>query len=255
MHPDKVNHMRLNLTEQMFKFKIFYLSVKILLTLHLFCKNIRRLFMNESYLLFTGSVTMESAQNLLKVFNDSVRKNISKIHLLISSPGGDVNFGITLYNYIKSLPIEIYTYNIGIVDSIAVVLYCIGSKRFCSKHARFLLHNEKITIQTSQGFNLDESQLKEIEKILNSGKVMYSDILSKYISATSDDICKMMSEITIFDKQKAKEAGLVTELDDLKFQSGINVESINTAKQMQPAVIPLPMPGILPPTFARNINK
>lgn len=41
MHPDKVNHMRLNLTEQMFKFEIFYLSVKILLTLHLFCKNIR----------------------------------------------------------------------------------------------------------------------------------------------------------------------------------------------------------------------
>lgn len=239
----------------MFKFEIFYLSVKTLSTLHLFQKNIRRPSMNERYLLFTGPVTMESAQNLLKVLNDSVKKNIARIHLLISSPGGDVNFGITLYNYIKSLPVEIYTYNIGIVDSIAIILYCSGSKRFCDKNARFLLHNEKLTIQTSQVFNLDESQLNEIHNILQSGKTLYSNILSKYISATPDEICKMMSKVTIFDKQAAENVGLVTNLDDLKLQAGINIENINTSKQIQPAVIPLPVPGLFPPTLVRNANK
>lgn len=92
--------------------------------------------MKECYIRFLAGVNHVSAEALLRVV-DSKLSDYSRIHLLLSSPGGSVAHGITLYNYLKSIPIEVFTYNIGSVDSIGVVVYCSGDRRLAVNHSRF----------------------------------------------------------------------------------------------------------------------
>jgi ATP-dependent Clp protease protease subunit len=79
--------------------------------------------------------------------------------ILVSSPGGSVFHGLSAYNYLKGLPADISTHNFGSVDSIGVILYSAGRRRFCVPQARFLLHG--VSAGFPQGANLEEKQLEE----------------------------------------------------------------------------------------------
>ena len=56
----------------------------------------------------------------------------------MSSAGGMVEEGISLYGFIRSLPVEITIHNIGNIDSIALAVYLAASKRLVNPDATFL---------------------------------------------------------------------------------------------------------------------
>ena len=120
--------------------------------------------MKESYIRFMAPVIPETTDRLFKIIDNKIKEKYRKIHLLISSPGGSVFHGLSLYNFIKGSPIEIDTYNFGSVDSIGVVIFCAGKKRLCVPHARFLLHG--VNMNFCGNVSLDEKGLDEKLKSL-----------------------------------------------------------------------------------------
>lgn len=120
--------------------------------------------MKEVWIRFMAQVAPQSADALFAVLDKKIKEQYTKIHLMISSPGGSVFHGLSLYNYIKGAPIEVDTYNFGSVDSIGVVIFCAGKKRFSVPHARFLMHGVKFNFNGS--FAFDEKQLEEHLKSL-----------------------------------------------------------------------------------------
>ncbi len=149
---------------------------------------------------------------------------VEKIHLLISSPGGDVSQGIAVHNYLKHLPIELFTYNIGIVDSIGVIIYCAGKMRFCDDRARFLIHNPKLNLQGA--FQLDERQLSEFQKSLQSDKENIAGIISDTTGHNIDEIMGLMGQPTTFTEKEANEFGLVNADSELRIPLGTNITTI-----------------------------
>jgi len=115
--------------------------------------------MVEFYLRFLAPVNPQSTDALFKAIDSFYSKNCERLHLLISSPGGSVFHGLSVYNFIKGAPYEVCTYNFGSVDSIGVVIFCAGSKRYCVPHARFLIHGVRLNINGNSSF--DEKQLEE----------------------------------------------------------------------------------------------
>ena len=59
---------------------------------------------NEIYISFTSLVNPHTTQILMGALTNAVNNGHTKIHLMLSSPGGQVAEGITLYNLIRSLP-------------------------------------------------------------------------------------------------------------------------------------------------------
>jgi len=92
------------------------------------------------YVKFFAPVMQDSINALMQIVDQKIRQGAQKMGLLISTPGGDVFHGISAYNYLKGVPLEIITHNFGSADSIGVVLFCAGAKRLSVPHARFLLH-------------------------------------------------------------------------------------------------------------------
>lgn len=181
----------------------------------------------EIYIKFFAPVSGQSTNTLLRVVDQKYLEGYKRIHLLISSPGGSVHHGLSVYNNLKGLPMEIYTYNFGSVDSIGVVMYCAGTRRFSVPHSRFLIHNVSITMSGIN--NLDE---KQIEQHLKSLKIDHSNI-AKVISHTCGhadiDVENEMNNRTTLNPTEAVGYGLVHEIKTELFPP--NAELISIGEQ------------------------
>lgn len=220
--------------------------------------------MAETYIRLLAPITPNSANNLFKVIDTAMKAGTNRIHLFISSPGGDVAQGISIYNYLKLLPAEVYTYNFGSVDSIGVIIFCAGKKRLSVHHARFLIHGVQLNIQSSGIIQFDEKQLEEMLKGLKIDQKNIAHIIADTTGKTVEQIENVMNTRTTFTPDQAKEFGLVQEFTTDQIPAGTNVIPINNDNTMQmqipspvpiPGGIPVPLPIQLPPQMMQLLGR
>jgi len=97
-------------------------------------------FPEEAYVTFAGAIDHQAVQRVFAGFPIAVNNNVKRIHLAIHSLGGYVSDGIAIHNYLRGLPIEIVTYNMGSVASIAVLFFLAGKVRKATRNATFMIH-------------------------------------------------------------------------------------------------------------------
>src|SRR5271167_405496 len=97
--------------------------------------------METIYVNYFDSIDDAKTKALMAICSDIVAKQKPRtIYFLFSSMGGSVNAGITLYNFLRALPVEIVMHNNGSMDSIANVIFLAASKRYAARHSSFLFH-------------------------------------------------------------------------------------------------------------------
>lgn len=169
-----------------------------------------------------AEVNQQSVSSLISFMESKIQQGANKFRILISSPGGQVFYGISAYNFLKGLNLDLETFNFGSVDSIATVIYCSGSKRLCVPNARFLLHG---VAWGGQG-NFEEKQLKEYLKGLEIDRENIAKIIAQNCNKTQDEIEKAMFDGTTFNPQQAKEFGLVHEISENLLPPGSEIFGI-----------------------------
>ena len=98
---------------------------------------------DATYATFSGMVGPDASQRFFHAFGMMLNASAKRVHLLIHSAGGNVSDGIAIYNFLTNMPIEIITYNVGAVESIAVLVYLTGKVRKASRNASFLIHKTR----------------------------------------------------------------------------------------------------------------
>lgn len=197
----------------------------------------------DAWIRFMAPVVPQTTTALLNAIDRKIAEGFAHIHLMISSPGGSVFHGLSIYNLLKGAPVEVTTYNFGSVDSIGVVIFCAGDRRVSVPHARFLLHGVSTNFHGSH--TLDE---KDLEERLKQLRIDYQNI-SRIIAATTgrecDDIVKDMENRITLDPEQAAEYGLVDEISSTLFPSGADLTIVNepAPQQAQQVKIPIPAPG------------
>jgi len=149
---------------------------------------------------------------------------MKKLHLLISSPGGNVDPGIAIYNFLKGLPIEVITHNYGTCDSIATLVFCSGEKRYTVSNSRFLIHGIGLTVQ-NQRFN--ETNLKETLDSLKNQRETISKIIAKECKKEIEDVEQDMLKGIVLSPEDAIKYGLATEIKDDLIPPGINFINVS----------------------------
>lgn len=166
--------------------------------------------MKEAYIRFLAPVLPQTTDKLLQIIDKKINEKFERIHFMISSPGGSVFHGLSLYNFLKGAPIEVYTYNFGSVDSIGIVLFCAGSRRFSVPHARFLIHGVRFNVNAPASF--DE---KQIEEHLKSIRIDQQNIARIIADTTQKPVRKVeedMNNRLTLNPNEAKDYGLVHEI-------------------------------------------
>jgi ATP-dependent Clp protease, protease subunit len=214
----------------------------------------------EAYIRFLAPVNPQTTDQLLKIVDQKIREKYQKIHLMISSQGGSVFHGLALYNFLKGAPIEVYTYNFGSVDSIGVVIFCAGKRRFSVPHARFLIH--EVSTNLSGNFNFNEKQIEEILKSLKIDKENIARVISDTTEKPLKTIEENMINRTTLNPTEARDYGLVHEIksellpldadfsvigEQLPYQGPIQQIGFPMSIPMIPPPIPSMMPLPIPP--------
>jgi len=181
--------------------------------------------MTTAYIKFFAAVNGNTANTLMNVIDQKVAEGFKKIVLLISTPGGSVFHGLSIHNYLVGIPVEIETHNFGSVDSIGVVIFSAGTKRYSAPDARFLLH------PVAAGIN-DNLETEKVEEILKGLKIDTENIAATIAKATGkriDEIIRSINERTTLSPKEALSFSLVHEIRKELFPEGAHVVSVNAS--------------------------
>lgn len=195
---------------------------------------------------FLLPINSDTVNSLLRIVNDQAKKGITNITLLMSSPGGDTPAALAAYNVLRSLPIELTTFNIGNVDSAAVMVYCAGRNRFSlpGPGTRFLIHGNRLTFGV--GVPLDalgvDSQLQQL-KSLNQ---MVIQVLSSIAPSKRGDIENAVQLQRILTPEQAKEWGIVQEIRTGFMEPGATLIAVAAEPKTAP-IDPWHYTSITPP--------
>ncbi len=95
----------------------------------------------EVYAVFCGAIEQATAQKIVNGLTGAINSGTAKhVHVLFQSAGGYVGDGVFLYNFFRSIPIEVTFYNAGQISSAGVVAYLGAKNRKTTKGATFMLH-------------------------------------------------------------------------------------------------------------------
>ena len=176
------------------------------------------------YVKFFAPVIPESVGALMQVIDGKLQQGARSMCLLLSTPGGDVFQGLSVYNYLKGIPLQITTHNFGSADSIGAVLYCAGTRRLSVPHARFLLHG--VACQFTQPMSLEEKQLEERLKGMQIDMGNIARIIAETVKKDRDAVLTDMLNRTTLYPEEAVRYGLVHEIRSELFPAGAEVISI-----------------------------
>ncbi len=171
--------------------------------------------MKECYIRFLAGINGPSVEAILKSIDSKVSDGYGRLHVMLNTPGGSVAHGLALYNVLKSLPIDVHTYNIGSVDSIGVVIFCSGDKRYSVPNARFLIHPAQMESNAPQ--SLDEHKLNELRKSLQIDQKNIIGVIAQTTNKPVEDIERKMLDRATFDSQEAHQYGLIDDIVQMPF--------------------------------------
>ncbi len=177
-----------------------------------------------TYVRFFASVDGASVKTLLTSVDEELKQGMERLVLMVSSPGGNVHAGLSAYNYLRGIPAQVIAHNFGSADSVAIVLYCAGSRRLCVPQARFLLHG--VVANFPQGGALEEKQLEERLKSLRIDTENIAGVIAANCRKSEAEVHQAMLERTVLNPEEAIEWGLVHEIQESLFPAGARVITV-----------------------------
>ena len=186
---------------------------------------------NRVVIKFFAPVIDSTINALMNAIDEKMKQGVTEFIILVSTPGGNVHFGLSAYNYLQGIPAKITTHNFGSVDSIGLVLFCGGEVRYSVPQASFLMHGVSCAFGNE---SLDEKDLEERLK----GMRIDSENIAKVIAMNSgmgvDEVVKIMLDRTTLNPEEAKDRGIIHDIKTELFDQGDEVISI----MFQPMAIP-----------------
>jgi len=176
------------------------------------------------YVSFSAEIVPATTETLIAVMSNCVNLNVQTVYLLLSTPGGNVMNGITLYNHLKGMPFKLITHNVGNVDSIGNVVFVAGEERYATETATFMFHG--VGFNSPQGQRFEERDLRErLDGILKDQKRI-GMVISHHTKLSEQEIARLFLEAQTRDAQFAVDKGIIHEIREVNIPPGTPVISL-----------------------------
>lgn len=120
--------------------------------------------MNEERIHLLGSIDTTLAERMIEELKERVSDGCQRLHIAIQSPGGSVPVAMAMANVLMALSCPITTYNIGNVDSAALIIFAAGERRICAPKALFHVHPLGKMVEGIQTIDTLKAAISEIEE-------------------------------------------------------------------------------------------
>jgi len=172
----------------------------------------------DLYAVFCGEINDGSVKRIVASITGATVNN-QNVHLLFQSSGGTVGDGVCLYNFFRSLPIQLAIYNVGSVCSAGVLAYLGAKRRITSKRALFMVHR----VMTNPG-RTPAVAIKGIAKSLVLEDARVESILRESITLPADEEWSNLDKYDFFfSGEEAVDIGLAHEIGEFSPPAGTQV--------------------------------
>ncbi len=172
------------------------------------------------YLSFLADINTVTASALIGTIGQHMQKNpgtFEELHLLLSTSGGQVPSGISLYNMLMSLPVKVITYNTGQVNSIGNVVFLAGAERYASKISSFMFHGVGFDVKNQR---LEEKVLIERLDTLKNDQNLIADIFIQRTKIRPQEAKDLFLQAGFLRANEAKARGIIDDIRQVKVPKG-----------------------------------
>ncbi len=174
--------------------------------------------MKEDYFIISGYVDEHMVENILYIVKEKISDDCKKLHIAVQSSGGSVPIALAIADLLMSLPCEVITYNIGNVDSAALLIYSAGEDRVCSPGARFFIHPIGKEIKGVQTVKTLIRYLKEI----NQDTERVANYLARQTKTNTAKWKEMYTKNYTLLPEQAVKLGVVYRIEEFPFKINIS---------------------------------
>jgi len=196
----------------------------------------------ETQFIFDSSVNEQNVIVTISAISNSISAGATKLNLFVSSPGGDMDAGFRLYDFLRSLPIEVITIGFGQVNSIAVIIFLAGEHRKCTRGCTFFIHEGSFTnAYQNTAFKI----IEESNMLLTSQRKKNIDTISERTGKDGEQITNIANNGKILTASQAKNLNIVEEvIEKLPLQKLTQLPATQPTPQIpQPIITPTPSPS------------
>lgn len=171
-----------------------------------------------------GEVSAKDVVSKLLEYPDAKTINVT-----VTSGGGDVFQGMAIYDALIAHPATVNMHGLGIVASIATVLFMAGDKRSLSENCQWMIHNASAAAWGNK---------EDVEKTLERLKAADENIAQIYANHCTQDlenIRDMMNKTTWLTANEALEKGFITEVTPAVKVAAVLIPSQTDAADLPPS--------------------
>ncbi len=178
------------------------------------------------YINYFDGISEPKVKTLMSVCAEVIDKTKPDVlYFCFSSPGGSVSAGITLYSFLRGLPVKIVMHNTGSTDSIATAVFLSGDERYACPHSTFLFHGVNMNVE--QGASLSLTTLREVMSSVEQDENKIARILTDRSSLSEDEVRRLFREGESKPPVFAESKGIVHAIRDLAIPKDAMLISLN----------------------------
>jgi ATP-dependent protease ClpP protease subunit len=180
------------------------------------------------YVSFSSDVNAHSTESLLAIMANLANIGVAQVHLLLSTPGGNVMHGMNLYNVLRALPFDLTTHNVGNVDSIGNTVFLAGRQRYACENTTFMFHGVGLN---AIGQRLEEKSVRQTLASIVADQTRIGAVIQRHTSLTTRQIAGLFREQQTKDAAYAVRFGIVHEIRDVEIPQGTPVIALVFQRQ------------------------
>lgn len=140
------------------------------------------------------------------------------IDIYLSSPGGEVNSGLAIYDCMRNCPNELNVYCIGMAASMAAVLLAAGprGRRFILPHSKVMIHE----VLLGQGVTGSASSISRLSDSIMETRDIVNGILAEHTGRPIEEIHQATSFDNVMNAEEAIAFGICDRIIDGIFERG-----------------------------------
>ena len=148
----------------------------------------------------------------------TVRQQAASVTLCLSSPGGSTEQAFYAYEILRALPIPVHTFNLGIVQSAANILFMAGEQRSAVPGANFLFHETRFSPPVGGNYTAAELEFTAASAKQDDARIAL--ILSAGLGKPLSEVQGWFSGQELRTVDFAKEHGIIQWVKPLEMPEG-----------------------------------
>lgn len=178
--------------------------------------------MPTTYINFHSTINPYTTQNLMTVITQKLMAGTDHFYILLSTPGGEVPSGLTVYNFLRAIPARVTMHNIGNVDLIGNAIFLAAAERYACAHSTFMFHGVGFDVKN---LRIDEKNARELLRGILADQTRIADIVVANSNITRSRSRQLFREAQTKNADDALTSGLIRQIIDPAIPAGADTVS------------------------------